>query len=122
MELISVEPFEIVLDLTMYNMDANSSPDRKWFLRLIHLTPSEIYHKIAGVYGYNPNVELCKFMRQDLPKTTKVFFSRIQFVVSETELHRYIHPKELHLPESEGEVVYIDYLKKYAYLTLYFYS
>ncbi|KAI8141679.1 hypothetical protein BJV82DRAFT_714889 [Fennellomyces sp. T-0311] len=104
MELLSVEPFEIVMDFTMYNIDANSSPDRKWFFRLVHLTPYEIYNKIACVYGYNPNVELCKFMRQDLPKPTKMFFSKIQFVVSETELHRYIHPKELHLPETEAEL------------------
>ena len=103
MEVLSAEPFEVVADFTMYCMELNSSPDRRWFYELVNLTPKEIYGNITAVYALNPNLDVCRYLKADLPKSVKEFVSKFQFLTSGSEIYRYIHPKELHLPESEGE-------------------
>ncbi|KAI9498079.1 hypothetical protein BDB00DRAFT_801050, partial [Zychaea mexicana] len=104
MEVLSAEPFEIVVDFTMYTTELNSSPDQKWFYRLAQLTPREIYNNIAAIYAFNANVDIARFFKRDISKPVREFFSKFQFYASETDLHRYIHPKELHLPETEAEL------------------
>ncbi|KAI9256454.1 hypothetical protein BDA99DRAFT_539525 [Phascolomyces articulosus] len=105
MEVLSAEPFEVLIDFTMYCTELNSSPDQKWFYRLVRLTPREIYDNIAAVHALNANFDLCRFLKRDMPKSVKEFVSKFQFFSSETDIHRYIHPKELHLPESDAELM-----------------
>ena len=103
MEVLSAEPFEVVADFTMYCIDLNSSPNKTWFYELVNLTPKEIYGNITTVYALNANLDVCRYLKRDIPKSVKEFVSKFQFLTSGSEIYRYIHPKELHLPESEGE-------------------
>ncbi|KAI7885566.1 hypothetical protein K492DRAFT_234094, partial [Lichtheimia hyalospora FSU 10163] len=98
LERVSVEPFEILIDYTLFSED-NWSPDRSWFTQLILMTPYEIYKNISAIYGYNPNSALSSYLKQELIAPVKRFLQHIIFVTSISSLHAYIYPSELCLPK-----------------------
>ncbi|KAI9312884.1 hypothetical protein BX666DRAFT_2124450 [Dichotomocladium elegans] len=99
LEQVSVEPFELLLDYTMFDEKNNRSSDISWLNRLIALTPFEISHNLEVVYGFNPNSCLCACLDKDLPKSVRSFLQRTIFVTSVSALHHYIKPSELSLPK-----------------------